>query len=140
MHLPYGKMRCLAITEGCRHGKLFAYTLKPVYLGVTLDCCLTYTYHIAKTMAKTGARNSILKKLANSNWGTDTTAMARCFSSADCESPFWSRSPHASKVAPVRYAACRAISGCLRPTIVDGLYLLGGIIAPTPQSPSGSSL
>ena len=53
------------------HGKLLAYSHKPVYLGVTLDRCLTYKDHIAKTKAKTGARNSILKKLANNNWGTD---------------------------------------------------------------------
>ena len=48
------------------HGKLLAYSRKPVYLGVTLDRCLTCKDHIAKTKAKTGARNSILKKLAMS--------------------------------------------------------------------------
>ena len=48
-------------------GKLLAYSHKPVYLGLTLDRCLTYKEHIAKTKAKTGARNSILKKLANTN-------------------------------------------------------------------------
>ena len=70
------------------HGKLLAYSHKPVYLGVTLDRCLTYKYHIAKTKTKTGARNSILKKWANTNWGTDartirTTALALCFSAAE---------------------------------------------------------
>ena len=69
------------------HGKLLTYSHKPVYLGVTLDhgcgiyyiphpCldrCLTDKDHIAKTKAKTGARNSILKKLANTNWGTDAS-------------------------------------------------------------------
>ena len=70
------------------HGKLFAYSHKPVYIGVTLDRCLTYKDHIAKTKAKTGARNSILKKLANTNWGTDsrtirTAALALCFSAAE---------------------------------------------------------
>ena len=67
------------------HGKLLAYSHKPVYLGVTLDRCLTYKDHIAKTKAKTGARNSILKKLANTNWGTDARTIrttALCFSSA----------------------------------------------------------
>ena len=115
-------------------GKLLAYSHKPVYLGVTLDRCLTYKEHIDKTKAKTGARNSILKKLANTNiyWGTDartirTTALARCFSAAEYASPVWSRSSHASKIDPVLNAACRAISGCLRPTRVDDLYLLFGI-------------
>ena len=55
------------------HGKLIAYSHKPVYLGATLDRCLTYKDHISKTRAKTGARNSILKKLANANCGTDAT-------------------------------------------------------------------
>ena len=114
------------------HGKLLTYSHKPVYLGVTLARCLTYKDHIAKTKAKTGARNSILKKLANTNWGTDarticTTALALCFSSAEYASPVWSRSSHASKIDPVLNAACRAISGCLRPTRVDDLYLLCGI-------------
>ena len=115
------------------HGKLLTNSHKPVYLGVTLDRCLTYKDHIAKTKAKTGARNSILKKLANTNWGTDartirTTALALCFSSVEYASPVWSRSSHASKIEPVLNAACRAISGCLRPTRVDDLYLCG--IAP----------
>ena len=37
---------------------------------------------------------------------------------------------HASKIDPVLNAACRAISGFLRPTIVDDLYLLCGIAPP----------
>ena len=74
------------------HGKLLTYSHKPVCLGVTQDRCLKYKHHIAKTKAKTGARNSILKKLANTNWGTDartirTTALALCFSSAEYASP-----------------------------------------------------
>ena len=112
------------------HGKLLAYSHKPVYLGVTVDRCLTYKDHIAKTKAKNGARNSILKKLANTNnyWGTDaktirTTALALYFSAAEYVSPVWSRSSHASKIDPVLNAACRAISGCLRPTRVDDLSI-----------------
>ena len=38
------------------HGKLLAYSRKPVYLGVTLDRCLTYKDHITKTKAKTGCQ------------------------------------------------------------------------------------
>ena len=118
------------------HGKLLAYSRKSVYIGVTLDRCLAYKYQIAKTQAKTGARNSILKKLANTNWGTDartirTTALhALCFSSAEYASPVWSRSSHASNIVPVLKAACRAISGCVSPTRVDDLYLLCGIAPP----------
>ena len=76
-------------------------------------------------------------------WGTDartirTTAVALCFSSAEYASPVWSRSSHASKIDPVLNAACRAISGCLRPTRVDDLYLLCGIAAPPPTYQTGS--
>ena len=68
-------------------------------------------------------------------WGTDartirTTAVALCFSSAEYASPVWSRSSHASKIDPVLNAACRAISGCLRPTRVDDIYSLCGIAVP----------
>ena len=102
------------------HGKPLACSHKPVYLGVTLG----YKDHIAKTKAKTRARNSILTKLANTNWVTDartirTTALTLCFSAAEYASPVWNRSSHASKIEPVLNAACRAISGCIRPTRVD---------------------
>ena len=96
------------------HEKLLVYYHTPVYLGVTLDRSLAYKYHIAKTKAKTGARNSILKKLTNTNWGTDartirTTALAICFFfSAEYASPIWSRSSHASKIDPILNTACRA--------------------------------
>ena len=124
------------------HGKLLAYSHKPAYLGVTLDRWLTYKDHIAITKANTGDTNSICNKLANTNyWGTDartirTTALALCFSSAEYVSPVWSRSSHASNIDPVLYAACRAISGCLRPTRVDDLYLLRGIATTTYQTDS----
>ena len=84
---------------------------------------------------KVGARNNILKKLANTKWGTDaktirTTALALCFSAAEYASPVWSRSAHAAKIDPVLNTACRAITGCLKPTRVDDLYLLCGIAPP----------
>ena len=45
-------------------------------------CVLISTYAVVKTKAKTGARNGILKKAANSNWGTDArtirTGTGRC--------------------------------------------------------------
>ena len=92
--------------------------------------------------AETVVRNSILKNLANTNWGTDartirTTALAMCFfSSAEYASPVWSRSSHASNIDSVLNTACRAISKCLRPTRVDDLYLLCGI-APPPHVSEG---
>ena len=117
------------------YGKWLTHSHKPVYLGVTLDRTLTYKDHITNTKAKVSSRNSILKKLANTKWGTDastirTTALALCFSAAEYASPVWSRSVHAAKIDPVLNDACRAITGCLKPTRVDDLYLLSGIAPP----------
>ena len=120
-----------------RHGKLMAYSHKPVHMVVTPDRCVTYKHHNDNTKAKTGIRNSILNKLANTNWGTyartiHTTALALCFSSAEYAPPVWSRSPNASKIDPLLNAAYRAVFGCLRPTGADDLYLLCGIAPPPP--------
>ena len=43
-----------------------------MYLGIHLDRTLCYTTHIEKTKMKVNARNNIIRKLANSNWGIDT--------------------------------------------------------------------
>ena len=39
-----------------------------VYLGVTLDRCLSYKAHIEKTRAKISTSNNILPKLTNTRW------------------------------------------------------------------------
>ena len=85
--------------------------------------------------AKTAARNNVLRKLANSKWGTHpstikTTALALCYSTAEYACPVWERSAHAHKVDPVLNDACRTITGCLQPTNVENLYLLAGIAPP----------
>ena len=82
--------------------------------------------------AKTAARNNVLRKLANSKWGTHpstikTTALAFCYSTAEYACPVWERSAHAHMVDPVLNDACRAITGCLQTT---NLYLLAGIAPP----------
>ena len=69
-------------------GKKLEHTPSPIYLGVTLDRTLSYSTHITKVKAKTAARNNVLRKLANSKWGTHpsaikTTALALCYSTAD---------------------------------------------------------
>ena len=113
-------------------GKKLEHTPSPIYLGVTLNRTLSYSTHIAKVKAKTAARNHVLRKLANSKWGTHpstikTTALALCYSTAEYACPVWERSAHAHKVDPVLNDACRAITGCLQPTNVENLYLLAGI-------------
>ena len=84
-------------------GKKLEHTPSPIYLGVTLDRTLSYSTHITKVKAKTAARNNVLRKLANSKWGTHpstikTTALALCYSTAEYACPVWERSAHAHKV------------------------------------------
>ncbi|CAH1277090.1 Hypp9477 [Branchiostoma lanceolatum] len=80
---------------------------------------------------KMGARNTILKKLTNTNLGADAntvlaTAIALCFSAA----PVWCRSSHTLELDTAFNFACRAVSCCLRLTRVDDLYLLCDIAPP----------
>ena len=84
---------------------------------------------------KMATRNNLLKKLSNSKWGCNTstirtTVLALSYSAAEYACPVWARSPHASKLDPELNDTCRSITGCLRPTNVEELYLLVGI-APT---------
>ena len=105
-------------------------TAFPKYLGVTPDRTLNYKQHILNTKMKVATRNNLLKKLANSKWGTNartirTTALALCYST-----PVWARSSHANKLNPVLSQACRSITGCLKLTNVEDLYLIAGIAPP----------
>ena len=107
----------------------------PKYLGVTLHRTLSYKTHIHNTKIKVATRNNLLKKLANSRWGRNartirTTALALCYSTAEYAAPVWERSAYAHLLNPELNQACRAITGCLRPTNVENLYLLAGIAPP----------
>ena len=80
-------------------------TNTPKYLGVTLDRTLSYKTHIHNTKMKVSTRNNILKKLANSRWGTNartirTTALALCYSTAEYAAPVWERSAYAHLLNP----------------------------------------
>ena len=105
----------------------------PKYLGVILDRTLSYKTH--NTKMKVVTRNNLLKKLANSRWGTNartirTTALALCYSTAEYAAQVWERSAYAQLLNPELNQACRAITGCLKPTNVENLYLLAGIAPP----------
>ena len=49
---------------------------------------------------------------------------------AEYACPVWERSTHAKKVDTALNACCRQITGCLRPTPTDNLYILAGIAPP----------
>ena len=107
-------------------------TPHPKYLGVTLDRTLCYKQHIHNTKMKVVTHNNLLRKLSNPKWGVNvgtirTTALASSYSVAEYAAPVWARSPHAQKLYMELHRACRAVTGCLKPTNVEDLYLLAGI-------------
>ena len=57
-----------------------------------------------------------------------TTALALCYSTAEYAAPVCERSAHAHLLNPELNQACRSITGCLKPTNVENLYLLAGIV------------
>ncbi|KAJ3595031.1 hypothetical protein NHX12_004336 [Muraenolepis orangiensis] len=98
--------------EHCEH---------PVYLGVTLDRCLSFKTHTEKTKCKVSARNNIIRKLTGTTWGANprtlkSTALALCYSAAEYACPVWERAAHAKKLDPALNASCRLITGCLKST------------------------
>ena len=50
--LPCKKPRCTTRIECCKAWELLAYSHKPVYLGATLDRCLTYKDHMVRPRQK----------------------------------------------------------------------------------------
>ena len=96
---------------------------------------LSYKQHIHNTKMKVAIHNNILKKLANSKWGTNastirTTALALCYLIAEYAAPAWARSTYADVLDLELNKTCRAITGCLKPIYVEDLYLLAGIAPP----------
>ena len=105
----------------------------PKYLGVTLDWTLCYKQHIHNTKMKVATYNNIFKKLSNSKWGANantirTTALALSYSVEEYAAHVCVRSPHAQKLNTELNSACRAVTGCMKPT--NDLYLLAGIAPP----------
>ena len=76
-----------------------------------------------------GYTQHLLGKLSNSKWGANvntlrTTALTLSYSLAEYAAPIWARSPHAQKLNTELNSARRAVTGCLKPTNVEDLYLL----------------
>ena len=96
----------------------------PKYLGVTLDRMLSYKTHIDNTKMKVATRNNLLIFfLANSRWETNartirTTALVLRYSTAEYAVPVWERLAYAHLLNTELNQACRAITGCLKPTNV----------------------
>ena len=85
---------------------------------------------------KVVSRNNLFSKLSRSQWGTNastirTTALALSYSVAEYTAAVYARSAHAYKLDSELNSVCREITGCLKSTNVEELYLLSGIAPPS---------
>ena len=99
-------------------GQHIKYDHQPTFLGVTLDCMLSFKPHLTRTAAKLKNRNNLLTKLAGSSWGADadtlqTSALALCYSVGEYCAPVWCRSAHTGLVDAQLNSTMRLISGTL---------------------------
>ena len=105
------------------------------YLGVILYRSLSYKEHIQNTKMKVATRDNLLTKLATSKWGGNlstirTTALALGYFTAEYAAAVWPRSAHDKNLDPELNQACRSITGYLKPTYAEDLYLLSRIAPP----------
>ena len=70
---------------------------------------------------KVATRNNLLTKLENE-------ALALSYSTVEYAAPVWTILPHAKNLDPGLNQSCRSVTGCLKPTNVEDLYLLSGIV------------
>ena len=99
---------------------------------VKLDRVLTYRQHLESQRKKLTTRVSLLRRLAGSSWGAGAmtlriATLALVHSAAEYCAPVWSRSAHTRLIDKPINDALRIVTGCLRPTPTDNLYVLAGI-------------
>ena len=56
-----------------------------------------------------------------------STALTLCYSTAEYACSVWERSAHPKKSDPAINATCLVVTGCMKPTPTDSLYILSGI-------------
>ena len=105
-------------------------TTHPKHLDVTLDRSLSNKQHIRNTKMNVATRNNLLTKLATSKWGANpstfqTIALALSDFAAEYATIVWARSAYAKNLDPELNQACRSVTGCLKPTNIEDLYLIG---------------
>ena len=104
----------------------------PKYLSVILDRTLGYKQHIHNTKMKVETRNNLVRKLSNSKWRANastirTTELALSYFVEEYAAPVLAISPHVQKLITELNSACIAVTGCLKSTNVENLYLLAVI-------------
>ena len=104
---------------------------RPTYLGVTLDCTLTYNPHLRKLAAKSRTRNKLVLLLAGTTWRAGakcfrTSALALWYSVVEYCAPVWRNCVY-HLVDVQLNNTMRTITGAVRCTRTDWLPVLSSI-------------
>lgn len=83
--------------------------VEPIYLGLTLDCTLSYHAHLKKTAAKVKTRNNLLSKLAGS-FGVVVLQLCRCQLLPPCIQ--WQSTAHQLESIITHQIGGYAVTGC----------------------------
>ena len=105
-----------------------------VYLGVTLDRTLRIKQHQNKGKGRSQEqypKEAVQVQIGNRSGIIRHTALALCYLAAEYACHVWGRSTHVKKMDLVFNMVCIAITGCLKPTQVDDLYLQCAIAPPS---------
>lgn len=111
------------------NGSRLSHVPRPTYLGITLDCTLTFKTHLQKVAAKVWTRNNLIHILGGTTWGanaktmktTRSSALALCYTVAEYCAPVWRNSAHTSLNDVQLNNTMRAITGVVRCTRTDWL-------------------
>jgi len=114
-------------------GESLVHCNTPLYLWVILDKTLMYKYLCERTSKKINTRNGLLRKLIGSKWDAQphalrVSAIKLCLSVGEYA---WGNSAHVKKIFTALNNACRIVTGCLKNTLTEKVYLLASIAPPS---------
>ena len=93
---------------------------------------LSHRHEVEKFQEKLQTINNLLQKLTNFTWRADLTnleppiAFALCYSTVEYACPIWESSTHARKVNTALQETSHCITGCIKSTNTDILYVIVG--------------
>ena len=104
----------------------------PKYLGVTLDCAISYHQHLLNTGVKVTKYCHLLKGLSSNSYGGDfttssTSELPLYFSLDEYCCRIWSQSHHCKKLDSPLNKSLRQVSGSIKSTLTKLLSILTGI-------------